>query len=93
MNRPHRDILYKDLVTLLNELREDWEYSGEITQDTGLIRDMDLESIDLVVLGSAIEEKYKQQLPFAEFLSSLEARNAKDITIKNILDFLDETLV
>ena len=87
-----RDELLKDIVELLESLREDWEYSGEITPETSLIKDVGLESIDLVALGSAIEEKYHQNLPFAEFLATLEARNATDLRIGDVLEFLEEKL-
>ena len=60
MNGRSRDELFKDIVALLESLREDWEFSGEISPKTSLIKDMELESIDLVALGSAIEEKYQK---------------------------------
>ena len=92
MSKVTREEILSDLIELLNGLREDWEYSGEITPETGLISDMDLESIDLVALGTAVEDKYKRQLPFAEFLATLEARNARDLTIEDILGFLENVL-
>lgn len=92
MAKPTREELFSDVVGLLNGLRDDWEYGGEFTPETGLIGDLDLESIDLVALGTAVEDKYRKQLPFAEFLASLEARNARDLTIKDILDFLEKEL-
>ena len=77
-----------DLLTILTELREDWEYSDEITEQTGIFGDLGFESIDAVALGSAIEEHFDQSLPFAEFLTKAGERQAKDITVRDLLDFL-----
>jgi acyl carrier protein len=78
----------QDLLSILAELREDWEYSGEIGDSTGIFRDLQFESIDAVALGSAVEDHYNQSLPFAEFLMKANERKATDITIGELVDFL-----
>ncbi len=78
----------QNLMTILTELREDWEYPGEINDSTGIFRDLQFESIDAVALGSAIEDHYNQSLPFAEFLMKANERKATDITIGELVDFL-----
>lgn len=83
-----RDKVRNDLLTILTELREDWEYSDEITEQTGIFMDLEFESIDAVALGSAVEEHFDQSLPFAEFLIKAGERQVKDITIGDLLDFL-----
>lgn len=92
MQRFDRDIVRGGLMKVMAELREDWEYSGEITEQTGIFRDLGFESIDAVALGSAIEELYDRSLPFAEFLMKANERQATDITIGELLDFLVEQL-
>jgi acyl carrier protein len=87
-----RHTVRSELMNILTGLRQDWEYSGEITEQTGLFRDMEFESIDAVALGSSIEEHFNQSLPFAEFLAKAYERQAKDITIGELLDFLLEHL-
>lgn len=88
MSRPDRDTIRSELLTILTELRDDWEYSGEITEQTGLFKDLEFESIDAVALGTAIEEHYNQSLPFAEFLTKASERKATDITVGELVDFL-----
>ena len=88
MNGFDRAQVRMDLLRILTELREDWEYSDEITEATGIFRDLQFESIDAVALGSSIEEHFNQTLPFAEFLAKAYERKAKDITIGELLDFL-----
>lgn len=83
-----RDQVRSELLNILMDLREDWEYSDEITEQTGLFRDMQFESIDAVALGSSIEEQFSRTLPFAEFLAKAYERQAKDITVGELLDFL-----
>jgi acyl carrier protein len=79
-------------MDMLKELREDWEYSGEITEETGLFGDLGFESVDAVALGAAVEEHFGVNLPFAEFLTKARGHNMKDITIGYFLDFLMENL-
>ena len=92
MAEVNRDTVRGDLLRILTQLREDWEYSGEITEQTGIVRDLDFESIDVVALGSAIEDHYNQSLPFAEFLMKANERNATDIAVGELVDFLMENL-
>ncbi len=92
MQRFDRDKVRGNLMKIMAELREDWEYSGEITEQTGIFRDLDFESIDAVALGSAIEDEYDCSLPFAEFLMKANERRATDITIGELVSFLVEHL-
>ena len=88
MNGLDRATVKNSLMKMLMELREDWEYSAELTEQTGIFRDLGFESIDAVALGSEIEEHFGQTLPFAEFLTRAGEQELDDITIGNLLDFL-----
>lgn len=92
MTRFEPDAIRRDVLKILTELREDWEYPGEITAATGIFRDLEFESIDAVALGSAIEDHYNRSLPFAEYLMKATQRKAPDITIGELVDFLSEHL-
>ena len=83
-----KESVKSSLMNMLKELREDWEYSGELTERTGIFRDLGFESIDAVALGAAIEEHFGQSLPFAEFLTQAREQNLDDITIGGLLEFL-----
>lgn len=83
-----RTKIMQDLTQILTELREDWDYEGQITEDTGIFADLGFESIDAVALGSAIEDHYNQSLPFAEFLTKAGERQATDIYVRDLVDFL-----
>ena len=88
MSSPDRGAVRAEMLKILTNLREDWDYSDEITEQTGLFSDMQFESIDAVALGSAIEDHFNQSLPFAEFLAKAYERQANDITIGELLDFM-----
>ena len=83
-----RSAVLSSVVSILGDLREDWEYSDEITEQTGVFRDLEFESIDAVALGSAIEEHFNQSLPFAQFLTEAGERDAQDIYVGELVDFL-----
>jgi len=85
MNTPLQD----DVLELLNEMAEDWEYEGEIELETFFIADLELESLDLVVLGTALQERYGK-LPFSEFLAELGELpvDERDLTAAQLIEFI-----
>jgi acyl carrier protein len=83
-----RTAVLSSVVSILSDLREDWEYSDEITEKTGIFSDLEFESIDAVALGSAIEEHFNQSLPFAQFLTEAGERDAQDIYVGELVDFV-----
>jgi acyl carrier protein len=80
------------LLRIMRGLRDDWDWSNEITDETGIFRELGFESIDLVALGSLVEEHFNQTLPFAEFLTRAKEDQVQDITIGYLLDFLVASL-
>jgi len=89
MNQASKDQIFQNLLTILDELSEDWEYSGEISLETTFLEDLGFESIDVVALGTAIEEHYRQAFPFAEFLAEVGQREAQDIRVGEVVDFIN----
>ena len=88
MSELTRDRVRTDVLELLTLLREDWDYSAQNTEQTGMFRDLGFESIDAVALGSDIEEHFGQVLPFPEFLTKAKQDDLPDITIGYLVDFL-----
>ena len=89
---PNRARTKEAILGMLRELKEDWEYSGEVTEETGIFRDLEFESIDAVALGCAIEEHFAQPLPFAEFLTQAKEDALEDINIGLLIDFILKNL-
>lgn len=87
-----REAIFKDIVQILGELADDWEYDGAFTEDTLFRGDMGLESLDVVVLAAEVQEHYAQVLPFNHLFSEIGQRELHDITIGEWVDFIDEHL-
>jgi acyl carrier protein len=79
------------VLQLLGELAGDWEYDGAIGPETFFIADLGLESLEIVVLGTMIQQQYGQ-LPFAEYLEELGQRpvEERDVTVAELVAFISE---
>lgn len=91
MNR-NRDEIRADIVMLLKKLADDWDYDGEITEDTRMLEDLGFESLDVVVLGTIVQDHYRQVLPFPEFFAEVGQRVARDVTVGEWVTFVHEHL-
>jgi acyl carrier protein len=90
VSHPEPEVL-SGVLEMLNELSGDWEYDGVITPDTFFLADLGLESLDIVVLGTMIQQQYGR-LPFAEYLEELGRRpvDERDITVAELVAFVCE---
>ncbi len=79
------------VLGMLEQLADDWEYDGPIGPETYFIADLALESLDIVVLGTMIQQQYGR-LPFAEYLEELGQRpvDERDITVAELVAFVCE---
>lgn len=59
-----------------------------VDRETRFFADLGLASIDAVVLGEAIAQHFKRQIPFAELMADLGRREQRDLAIGELLDFL-----
>lgn len=82
-----KDSVYETVLELMTKLAEDWDYEGEITSETWLVSDLGLESIDVVVLATTIQNHYDRTLPFAEFMADIGQREVRDIKLDEIVEF------
>jgi acyl carrier protein len=79
------------VLDLLNELSGDWEYDGVVGPNTYFLADLGLESLDIVVLGTMIQQQYGR-LPFAEYLEELGQRpvEERDVSVAALVAFVCE---
>jgi len=84
-----RSQLLDEVLGLITRLAGDWEYSGVVTAETRLLADLELESLDLVVLGTSLQERYGR-LPFSEFLAELGQRpvEERDVSVGELVAFV-----
>lgn len=87
MAKPDKKTIFKDIVSTLERVGEDWAYSGQITLETTLLEDLGMESIDVVVLGEFLEDYYGQSFPFTEYFTDLAQLKISDISLSDLVDF------
>ena len=83
-----------DIVEILADMTADWDsdMDGPIDAKTGLVADLQFESIDVVQFIVAIEEKFKcRGLPFEKLLMA-DGRYVDEITVGEMVEFLDSHL-
>lgn len=81
------DDVLSDLAEILGNF-QGREYSGVIHRETMFFADLGFMSIDAVILGEALENRYGRSLPFQDFLSELSARDARDLSVGELADWL-----
>jgi acyl carrier protein len=91
MKQSRQEILDYVLKSL-SELSQDWDYSDPVGPDTLLFSEMGLDSLDLVVLGTGLQEHYGQQMPFSEFLAAIGERGQRDVSVSELADFIDSNV-
>jgi acyl carrier protein len=85
-----RDQIMADVLGLLRKLADDWEYTGEITPQTRFFSDMGLRSLDVVVLGTAIQEHYNQVFPFVQLFAQVGQRAVPDMPVGEWVEFIHQ---
>jgi len=88
------DTITDRLIEILEDMTSDWDtgFSGGISAQTMLIADLAFESIDIVQLVVAIEEKFKKRkLPFEKLLM-VDGRYVDDLSVGDVARFLETNL-
>jgi acyl carrier protein len=94
MGMQNLETFQQDTIELLTELTSDWDtgLDGGITSSTAIVHDLGFESLDVVYLVTAIEQKYgRRDLPFEKLLM-VDGRYVDDLTVTQIAAFLHEHL-
>ena len=79
-------------MRLLDQLSEDWDYDEEITGATWLFSDLGFQSLDAVVLGNTLQERFGRPIPFADLLVAIGQRPVNDVTVDEWVDFTTKSL-
>jgi acyl carrier protein len=87
-----RDQILAEVLELLNGVVHDWEFDLPLTGSTRLFADLAFESLDLVVLGAAVQEHFGQSFPFPEFFAEIGQREVRDLTIGEWVEFIERHL-
>jgi acyl carrier protein len=87
-----REQILQEVLGLLSNVARDWELESPMTGDTRLFADLAFESLDLVVLGAAVQERFGQKFPFPEFFAEIGQRSVRDLTVGEWVDFIHQHL-
>lgn len=79
------------VLALLGELKEDWEYEEAIDPKTRFIADLGLESLEIVVLSTMIQQQFGK-IPFPAFFDDIGQRpiDERDVTVEELVVFVSE---
>lgn len=92
--RLDKQYIEDEVVKILTDMTRDFDvqYSGNIASETWLMSELGCESIDIVMLIVAIEEKFQRKaLPFDE-LFMREGEYVTDLSVGQLRDFLAHVL-
>lgn len=89
-----RQRVLDDILETMTQLAGDWEIDEPIVATTKLLADLGLESLDLVVLGINLQQRYGR-LPFTELLAAIGARpvDQRDLSVGELVTFVVENRV
>jgi acyl carrier protein len=89
-----RALVLRELSDMVREVLGEYELGEdfEITADTTFFGDLELESIDLVVLAGHLETRYGSQVNIAEFIASLELDEIIGLTFGRLVDYVVDCL-
>jgi len=79
------------ILALLREAQGDWEFDGEIGADTRFVADLGLESLEIVVLSTMVQQQYGR-LPFPQFFDEIGQRpvEERDVSVVELATFVCE---
>lgn len=83
-------VVLQEISCILERVRGEYELSvaPEITMDSRLQEDLELESIDLVELAAQLDARYGSRVNFAEFIAQLELDEIIGLTVGRLVDFI-----
>jgi acyl carrier protein len=88
MNPTQPEILGYVLKTV-QDLCQDWDYAEPVGPESLLFTGLGMESLDAVVLCTAIQEHYRIQMPFAELLADI-GQKQRDLSIAELAEFVGQ---
>src|SRR5579872_1695079 len=88
MGTPDPKVL-QGILVLLAEARGDWEYVGEIGPQTRFVADLGLESLEIVVLATMVQQQFGK-LPFPQYFEEIGQRpvDERDLTVEELAMFV-----
>ena len=84
------------LTAVINSIREvvgeEWIDDEEIGLSTSFGDDLELESIEFVALAEQLQAHYGEKLDFVAWLSSKQLDEIIELTVGDVVEFIEECL-
>jgi len=77
------------VLTTVQDLCQDWDYADPVGPESLLFTGLGMESLDAVVLCTAIQEHYQTTMPFAELLADI-GQKQRDLSIGELAEFVGQ---
>jgi acyl carrier protein len=77
------------VLKTVQDLCQDWDYAEPVGPESLLFTGLGMESLDAVVLCTAIQEHYRVQMPFAELLADI-GQQQRDLSIMELAEFVGQ---
>ena len=87
--KPTQPEILAYVLKTVQDLCQDWDYADPVGPESLLLTGLGMESLDAVVLCTAIQEHYRITMPFAELLADI-GQKQRDLSIKELADFVTE---
>ena len=84
------DEILSDLAGVVRRTFPDRDFPDIVGPETRVFADLELASIDLIVLAERLEAFYGRRLAFGGFLRGLRDRGADDLSVGELVVFLQE---
>ena len=84
--KPTQPEVLSYVLSTVQGLCQDWDYADPVGPESQLFTGLGMESLDAVVLCTAIQEHYQTTMPFAELLAEI-GQNQRDLSIMELAQF------
>jgi acyl carrier protein len=83
------DEVLAGVLEIMGDLAGQWEYSGPLSPDTRMLADMEMKSLDFVILATAVVKRYGI-IPFDQFYTQLSdvSPEEREVTVRQFVDFV-----
>ena len=89
--KPTQPEILAYVLKTVQDLCQDWDYADPVGPESLLFTELGFESLDAVVLCTAIQEHYQTPMPFAELLAEI-GQQQRDLSIDELTDFVNTHL-
>jgi len=87
--KPTQPEILAYVLKTVQDLCQDWDYADPVGPESLLFTGLGMESLDAVVLCTAIQEHYRITMPFAELLADI-GQTQRDLSIAELAEFVNQ---